>query len=536
MDPSFSDAAKKLLLCRISEQTSAEGLINAWAKKLKEQYSLSLSDLPKIDLCDGRPAEPFVFAYLLIDNGENAEGDEKHENGTPWYSPDTAEIIKALDPAVFQNALLELADRYLGMTGKNKKMYLAYPICRFADEKTMSELTRRAPQWRSYTSGINAPSLLTFRHANRFNDSRAAMLFAEKYGELYSYARVRNLDEDTVRDKYLSDFGLDENGCKKYDLGNVAVTARMLSDLSFALELPDSKAAKTMPKKGADPEKYEAANADYSEMKKNLKKTVKARNDLLFEMFLDGTSKPASVWKASYTGNPVLRKVAELIVWEQGGKTFILTQDGAVNSAEEPFVISDSSNIRVAHPSEMDAGDVGTWQRYFTFHALKQPFEQIWEPVVDLGSISPDRYNGCLIPYYRFLHREKHGITADDYNFHNDIDITFKDCAADVIRKDWARHSISVDDNFEVNNFRVVRRSRMANHIVGYLDKCTVYGRILNDDATVVNVLSGFTLAQITEFVKFSTENQKTNVTAALLEFKKEHFAGFDPMEEFTLD
>ena len=536
IDPSYSETAKKLLLRFTDEKTSADSLISGWNKKLKEVYSISFDELPKVIFSDGKTVEPFVFAYLLIENGEKAEGDGSHENGTPWYSQESAEIINSLDHDDFQHALITLADNNLGQPVKSKKMYLAYPICRFADEKTMAELSRRAPQWRSYTSGINAPSLLTFRRANRFNDSRAAMLFAEKCGELYSYAKLRNLDEDTVRDKYLSDFGLDAEGCKKFDLGNFTVTARMLPDFSFVIELPDSKMTKSLPKKGADSEKYEKANADFLEMKKSLKKTVKARNDRLFEMFLNGTSKTAIVWKSSYTGNPVLRKVAELIVWDQGGKTFTLTHNGPANSAGEPFVISDSLNIRVAHPSEMNAGDVVAWQRYFTFHSLKQPFEQIWEPMVDLASVKEDRYAGCLVPYYRFLHREKQGISVFDHDFHNEINIDFKDCTADVIRIDRQRHSISADDSFEIRDFRILRRTRMANHIVGYLDKCTVYGRILSNDITVVNILSGFTLAQISDFVKFSAENEKTAVTAALLAFKNEHFADFDPMEEFTLD
>ena len=40
----------------------------------------------------------------------------------------------------------------------------------------------------------------------------AAMLFAERYGELDEYAKLRGMTEDEMRDKYLSDVGLDERG------------------------------------------------------------------------------------------------------------------------------------------------------------------------------------------------------------------------------------------------------------------------------------------------------------------------------------
>lgn len=69
-----------------------------------------------------------------------------------------------------------------------------------------------------------------------------------------------------------------------------------------------------------------------------------------------------------------------------------------------------------------------------------------------------------------------------------------------------------------------------------YLDKVTVYNRIMNDDISVETYLPQFTLAQITEFIKMATENDRKNVTALLLDYKNKNFADFDPMEEFSLE
>ena len=48
--------------------------------------------------------------------------------------------------------------------------------------------------------------------------------------------------------------------------------------------------------------------------------------------------------------------------------------------------------------------------------------------------------------------------------------------------------------------------------------------------------LPSFALAQIAEFIKVSAENNSTNVTGILLKYKNQHFADFDPMEEFSPD
>ena len=55
-------------------------------------------------------------------------------------------------------------------------------------------------------------------------------------------------------------------------------------------------------------------------------------------------------------------------------------------------------------------------------------------------------------------------------------------------------------------------------------------------DTSIVDILSQFTLAQITDFIKVATESNSTNVIAMLLEYKNKNFADFDPIEEFSLD
>ena len=168
---------------------------------------------------------------------------------------------------------------------------------------------------------------------------------------------------------------------------------------------------------------------------------------------------------------------------------------------------------------------------------MKQPFEQIWEPDVDSKSIQTDRYKGCMIPFFRFKGRERHGIFIQDWDFHNQIDISFEGCDANVERIDWRRHDIGMDDRFEITSFSIGRSlTRKVNHIVAYLDRITVYGRILNDDVSVVGMLPMFTLAQIMEFINAATENKCTNVLAVLLDYKNRTFIDFDPMEEFSLD
>ena len=270
-------------------------------------------------------------------------------------------------------------------------------------------------------------------------------------------------------------------------------------------------------------------------MKKSVKKILKNRGKVLFEDFLSGKKRSAEDWQDSYLSNPLLREAASLVVWAQGKNTFTLRDGAPVNSAEQTYTITDKP-ILVAHPMEMKEADIKAWQKYFTAHGLKQPFAQVWEPVRKAEEIKEDRYKDCMIPYYRFLNQEKHGITVEDYDFHNEIYINLDECDTGIERIDWNRHEINPEDCFEVQTFKFKKYSRQVNHIVAYLDRVTVWDRVRKDDLSVMDMIDGFTLAQITDFIAAAQEANANNVLAALLEYKNNNFADFDPMDEFTLE
>lgn len=444
-------------------------------------------------------------------------------------------VASALD----RESLEKMLDSLIGGDLPNA-METLVPFGRFASGKQISNLISRMKQWEKwYSYGVKGRiTIMVARGAILLNDSREAILYADKNNLLDYYARIRKTDADTLRDKVLTDFGLDDNGKKTFDLGGNTIEVSVNQDLTFSLyDINAKKIVKSIPKRGAEEKKYEVAKAEFADMKKNLKAVIKGRNDKLFTQFLSGRTTKAPIWMDSYLNNYVLHRVAELIVWKQKKETFILTKDGAADCYGNEYIIDESSPIGVAHPIDMKPETVAAWQEYFTKHSLKQPFEQIWEPVVDEASFRSDRFKDCMIPYYRFVNQEKHGITVTDNDFHNEIDIYFDSLNATVDRIDWARHQISMNDRFEVTSIYFSKGiTRKANHIIAYLDKITMYDRVRKDDATIGRLLDRYTLAQITDFINIANENKCDNVLAVLLDYKNEKYADFDPMDAFVLD
>ncbi len=381
------------------------------------------------------------------------------------------------------------------------------------------------------------PVLRIFRTACLYSEYKCVMDFFEKMNDLEGYARIRGTDAETLRDTALSAVDLDENGCHTYDLGNQTVTARLTAECTLVFEASDGIILKSLPKKGSDEKMYKKAKAECSNLINDVNKVIKKRFDLIFSDFLSGSGKDAKSWLTVYTENIALKQVAKLIVWQQGDKTFILSDNGMIDSRGNEYILT-ADPVIVAHPMEMQADDLEHWQKYFYTKGLKQPFEQVWEPVHDpeTEEISGDRYAGCLISYLSFVDEQKHGIYVegeDDEDFPDSLSFDFDGLYADVYLIDFRW---GTGWRFEIDNISFKNYTRQTNHIIAYFDRLTVMNRVEKDDISLVQLLPGFTLAQICDFITAAQKANAVNVLAQLLEYKNKTFPDFDLMEKFSLD
>ena len=493
-------------------------------RRIKEAFSLLPSELPDTLLRkDGTPAPADVLPCLLL---------AELQNDRPGRLPETAALAEDLDESSLQRTLLSLGRQHLG--DYTRHMNLAYPICHMADEDTMRVLTAKAPAWRSGMSGIDAPPLRTFRMANRYSDTHAAMMFAERYNELDKYVALRGLNEDTLRERALMDSGLDADGTKTFDLGNGTLTAVLEADLTLSLISGiTGKTVKSVPKKDADPQKYEETKAAVAALRKDIKKLAKLRAQRLKMLYLSGAATPADAWSAANLKNPLLERVARLLVWTQDGNTFTVSDGGCVDADGRAYTLT-GAPVAVAHPMEMDAGLRAKWQSYLLERGLRQPFLQMWESVADLDHIAPDRYKGCMIPYGKL--RFADCTTVEVLDFQEEIIISFAGCKTDVERIDDYRHALDSTGRFEVVSVSVPEKTRVASHSIAWLDYTTAADRVARDDVTIRDLLPVFTLQQIADFTALASESGSTNCTALLLDYKNKTYPDADPLAEFTLD
>ena len=464
-------------------------------------------------------AEPYTAPYWTWRGQLDVKGYRRVALLRYQKSVQTEKLAALLDHNSLMGILREWQKR------DDPKWYAPYAA--FANDEELRALISEMKTWEKEKTLRD--QIIRVRGAILLNDTITAMRYADSLGYLEHYAKMREMDADMIRDNIISDFGLDECGKKTWVSGGKKLTVCLNQNLTLTLSDENGMILKSIPKKGIVPEEYDAVNEEFNAMKKDIKLTAKTRNDKIFEGFLSGRTRSGEAWKNAYLKKPLLRILASLIVWEQSGNTFILDENGdPIDEMCRAYVLTDEP-IRVAHPLEMPKKTIKAWQQYFTSHSLKQPFEQIWEPVEDPALVKRGRYDGCTIPLYMLMNKEKHGIIMEGKS-----EITLIDCSADLRfvegHHDW------YNNEFEIRNFRFKKYTRQVNHIVVHLDKGTVAGRIKKDDISTVQWFDRFTLAQITEFIRLAQENNAVNVLAQLLEYKNEHFAEFDPMDEFTLE
>jgi hypothetical protein len=183
--------------------------------RLKELYGLAPEELPRLTDRGRSGIDPLVLAWLLtVHETPGRSGDPlgfRLRYAGPGPEESAAEIAALPAPRSLQGALLDLADRWLGVSGSGRLMYLAYPVCRYADEDAMEELVNRAVKRYGDVSRSEPPSLRVFRDACLRSRTRSAMLFAGRAGDMGGYLALRVTERShpeafVIRDGILTEY------------------------------------------------------------------------------------------------------------------------------------------------------------------------------------------------------------------------------------------------------------------------------------------------------------------------------------------
>ena len=321
----------------------------------------------------------------------------------------------------------------------------------------------------------------------------------------------------------------DDRAEKAYDLDGKIVRAVLQQDLSLlVVDDATGKISKSIPKRGISPTAYKAAAEDIRANQKAIRTLLKESKGVLYQGYLSAKAEKSDDWCRLWLGNMVVRRIAAMVVWQQGDSFFTLDNDSLVQVDGMPYTLTEE-NIRLAHVMEMSRDMVLDWQKFFTAHQRKQLFPQIWEPCYKREDIASDRYKAYPIHWNYLKYKAELGIDVESEGYEGGLFLGGLEGFS-------VESQNSGESEVIITSIKPTRWDRRTNAIIAYLDRITMYARIAQDDVTVAQYLPQFTLAQITEFIKFAAENNAPSVTALLLEYKNTHFSDFNPMDEFSLE
>lgn len=239
----------------------------------------------------------------------------------------------------------------------------------------------------------------TMTEAMKLNDSPSAMAYMEKHKMLDSYAAMRGMTAQELRDSsMMPDFGFDPDGIKRYDIGGTIIEVSIAPNLTCQLfDTAKRKVIKSIPKKSDDPQKAAACAADFADMKKQIGVFFKQRLAVLHKLHLEQTALNGEVWHKIYLDHPVIKYLTRLLVWQdESGKTFMPMDNRIIDINEHPY--EPKGKITLSHVLALSKEEISAWQIFLSSHKLVQPFAQIWEPVIPWKDEQiPNRYNGVVM-------------------------------------------------------------------------------------------------------------------------------------------
>ncbi|MBR3031882.1 MAG: leucine-rich repeat protein [Clostridiales bacterium] len=434
-------------------------------EKILADMKLTGVALPVVKMQDGTEAPEELFKYILVSYGSQLEKGYQ-------ILPEVDEVTSLLS----RISLCEVMDEMIkNMNGVDYPSILPF-LCRYGNAEHVRALIKSWNKWGNYMRyhkrGKAAQKI--FNEALVLNDTKEAMLWLQKWTGLKNYAAIRGLKVDEAYEKCLFDFGFNAEGKRILDLGSTRVEVRLGPDMqSCFYDTKKGKTVKTLPKSGVDPDVYKVVSEELADMKHNLSKSVEVKRELLLLQFLDGKTSTVASWKKHYLENPILRKIAGLVVWTQKEKTFMVSEDGFIDSLGNEYTLGRSS-IGIAHPMEMKEDEVLLWQKYFLERGLEPAFCQMEEPVYDPEKLSENRYEKKSIWASDLTDQQKIGIRCywTEPHYANSVKLEIKDFEVELVPEGEMEYF--PDRSFvwvAIRRIRPLTWNRRTNHVIAYLDQ-----------------------------------------------------------------
>lgn len=225
-------------------------------------------------------------------------------------------------------------------------------------------------------------------------------------------ATDKGLTREELENRIVPDLDLDERGSRAFDFGPRQFRVVLGPDLTPLVRDADGKAKDDLPKPGAkdDPQKANAAVADWKLLKKLLREALKVQVPRLEQAMVAGRRWPVEQFEALLVRHPLMTNLARRLLWggyDAKGKlvaTFRVTEDQTYADVEDrPLALKGPATVGIVHPLKLTEEGRAKWGEVFADYEIIAPFPQLGRRVHtplpgEEGQTELTRFGGPAIP------------------------------------------------------------------------------------------------------------------------------------------
>lgn len=336
-------------------------------------------------------------------------------------------LAQDLKKAELENFALEIFMKWIQAGAESKKKWVIYFAGIHGGFNMIEVLQKYIKEWSENSRGAIASDAVM---ALALNGSSDALMAVDNIAHKFKHKQVKaaankalqnaadalGITSDELGDRIVPNLGFDENMERIFDYG----TRKFKVYLNTALELEvydeKDKKLKTLPSVGAkDTEDIaKASNAEFKQMKKQLKNVVSIQKLRLETAMLADRRWNVTAWNDLFVKNPVMHKFAIGLIWvayenNEAVQTFRYMEDGTFNTSDEDeYELPDSCEIGLAHPIDLDEETLSAWKEQLSDYEIVQPIEQLEKKVYTItdeenGKLDLERFKGRKINAYSLL-------------------------------------------------------------------------------------------------------------------------------------
>lgn len=216
-------------------------------------------------------------------------------------------------------------------------------------------------------------------------------------------AARRGWTVEDLADRTVPRGGFDDDGRLVVDYGSRTFTALLRDDLT--VELTNDETGKTIaslpaPRKDEDEAEVKAIQKELAAAKKEIKATAKLQPQRLYQAMCLQRTWTADDFERYIVAHPVMRRLAQRLVWTAGDLQFRPTADGAlIDLDDEEVALAADALVTVAHDEVVSPEAAARWIGHLADYEVKPLFAQFDRPPLppDLDARVVKDFEGHLI-------------------------------------------------------------------------------------------------------------------------------------------